>query len=357
MSLSSIQIKNFRNLNVSHLDFSPHLNLFYGGNGAGKSAIIEALYFISHAKSFRVSEQNRLVHIDQNFFLIKGTMGFQLIKPFTLFKDKSSALEIIINDKKNFKKSELVSLLPLQLMTTESFQLVFGGSAKKRSFIDWGLFYQDKDFYSLWLDIKKIIKNRNFLLRKNTPYEQIKIWDQQLITFTNKLSLLRGEYFNELSVYFKKYITLFLPGCDLKLKFFRGWNDSLCYSEVLEKNIDKDYNLGFTNLGAHKASFSVLYQNVPIEKILSRGQIKLVVCALIVAQGDMLKKKANKSSMFLIDDFSSELDTEKTSLLFKLLSKMESQVFVTAINKSDFFENFSENLKMFHVEHGIIKEI
>ena len=112
------------------------------------------------------------------------------------------------------------------------------------------------------------------------------------------------------------------------------------YQYVLEESIEKDMQLGYTQFGPHRADLKVTISRIPAKDILSRGQQKLLVCAMILAQGALLQSHANKRPIYLVDDLPSELDAVSRSNLIALLSKQAAQVFVTAIERDALNDSF-----------------
>ena len=115
--------------------------------------------------------------------------------------------------------------------------------------------------------------------------------------------------------------------------------------------------MGHTSQGPHRADLRLKANGVPVQDILSRGQLKLLVCALRLAQGLYLNQQGEKSCLFLIDDFASELDSEKRRRLARHLKNCASQVFITAIDEAPLADMMSElECHLFHVEQGTITE-
>ena len=132
----------------------------------------------------------------------------------------------------------------------------------------------------------------------------------------------------------------FLPEFSLTFSFQRGWEKETEYAEVLERNFERDRQLTYTAHGPHKADLRIRADGAPVEDTLSRGQLKLLMCALRLAQ----------------DDFASELDDERRGLLASRLKATQSQVFVSAISAEHVIDMSDENSKMFTVEKGKITD-
>ena len=102
---------------------------------------------------------------------------------------------------------------------------------------------------------------------------------------------------------------------------------------MLDSNLEKDRILGYTFYGCHRADLKIKCNNFSASETLSRGQLKLLVCAMRLAQGSLLKQQIGKSCVYLIDDLSSELDPISREILLNDLKDCKSQVFLTIISK------------------------
>ena len=143
-------------------------------------------------------------------------------------------------------------------------------------------------------------------------------------------------------------------GGRLRFSFQRGWDKESDYAELLERNFERDRALTYTASGPHKADFRIRAEGTPVEDLLSRGQLKLLMCALRLAQGEFLTSQSGRRCIYLIDDFASELDESRRRLLAERLKATQAQVFVSAISAGHVIDMTDEKGKMFRVEQGKI---
>jgi DNA replication and repair protein RecF len=173
-----------------------------------------------------------------------------------------------------------------------------------------------------------------------------------------QLDHLRREYTQNLFPVLKETLTQLLPLPGLRLNYYRGWDTETDLGEVLAVSLEKDLQMGYTQAGPHRADLKASINKVLAKDILSRGQQKLFVCAMILAQGALLNSTANKKPIYLIDDLPAELDIVSRTNLITLLSQQQTQIFVTAVERHALSNVLSMlPLKMFHVEHGNITEV
>ncbi len=359
MALSRLIINNFRNLAAIDLDLSPNFNFIVGHNGSGKTSLLEAIFYLGHGRSFKSHISNRIIHYDADNFVLHGkideakhswSVGIQ--------KDRSGDTLLKINGEDGNKIADLAHLLPMQVITPEGLTLLNGGPSFRRAFLDWGLFHQHQEFYSQWANLKRLLKQRNAALQQVRSYNELKAWDLELVKTTYAVSQMRAEYAEALRPEIEKTTQFFLPELEINVSFHQGWEKGADYAEILAQGFERDKNLGYTMVGAQKADFRFRANGLPVEDVLSRGQLKLLMCALRLAQGEYLVAQKARQCLFLIDDFASELDPTKRELLAHRLRESGSQVFVTAITQEQLNQmqwQEGENDRLFEIEQGRIK--
>ncbi|GLS84808.1 DNA replication/repair protein RecF [Paraferrimonas haliotis] len=360
MSLSQLSLHNFRNITSARLTLSDGLNLIYGDNGSGKTSLLEAIYYLGLGRSFRSHLSQRLIQHDHLKTVVFGQVQAQdkSLKSIGIQRDNKGNTEIKIDGVKEAKLSRLAESLPIQVITPESFSLLFEGPKSRRQFIDWGVFHSNSEFHKVWVATRRAIAQRNVLLKRRVDRQQLVIWDKELIRFGEQVSLFRNAYVASLNDVLKGIISQFLPDADIRISFYQGWDKNKSLSEVLTDSYQRDIDLGYTVTGPHKADLRLRVGSLPAHDTLSRGQLKLLVCALRIAQGLLLTQQTKKNSIYLVDDLPSELDRQHRSLLLKQLQDTGAQLLVTAIDPKAIIDSLDEvPIKMFHVKRGIVEEV
>jgi len=336
MTLLSLRGENFRNLPSFELKPSSGFNLIYGMNGSGKSSILEAIYYLGRGRSFRTQYPNRIIREGMEKFLINGVIADRndLDVKAGIEKDANSPVKIHIAGSKANSSSELLNLLPLQLINPDSFRLIDSGPKHRRQFIDWGMFHMEHSFLPLWKKTERCLKQRNAALRAGLPDSHIKAWDEEYISASEDLAILRKSYVESLKIMFLEILEQFGEFPELSLGYYRGWKTDRDLADVLDDALPRDKILGYTQNGPHRSDLSLRINNTPASEILSRGEQKIVVAVLHLSQYKLLKNKTNISCACLVDDLSSELDEERKKSFLSLLSEFNSQVFLTGVDKS-----------------------
>ena len=361
MPLTRLDITDFRNLAATKIEpLVAGFNLLYGLNGSGKTSLLEAIYYLSLGRSFRSGTIGRIIRNSADKMLIfahKQTSIDQVVA-VGVERPQFGSLKIRIANKDAQSIAEIANLLPVQLMNSSCYNLLDGGPVYRRKYLDWGNFYLHPHFFRVWQEYSLALKQRNAALRNGLPRKELIIWNESLASKAILLDQMRSDFIALLFPLLKETLAELIHLPDLELSYLRGWEDGRNYEEVLESAFDKDRYLGYTQNGPHRADFKMKLSGVDAKDILSRGQQKLFVCAMILAQGALLSRCTNKTPIYLIDDLPAELDMLSRANLIALLARQEAQIFVTAVEREALQEILSRlPLKMFHVEHGNITEV
>ena len=336
------------------------MNLITGPNGSGKTSLIEAVGFLSNGRSFRTPLVQRVVSYGCESLTVYAELcSGDDRKRIGISRGKSRDTEIRINGESVRRLAELSRELPLQILNPESMSLLGdGGPELRRSFIDWGCFFSDESFFGNWARFRNVLKQRNAALRTAGSYQSVAYWDRELVRYSEAVSEVRERYCSAIRDDLMRYLSEFLPDFTFSIDYYRGWERDADLARLLERSFPRDREAGYTMSGAQRADLRIKADGIPARDILSRGQLKLAVCAMKLSQGLHLEQSSGRPCTFLIDDFASELDAARRRLLSEKLSGVRGQIFVTAVDDSA--EEFSGiaggALKRFQIRDGIITE-
>jgi DNA replication and repair protein RecF len=358
MALLKLDIYAVRNIRKASISFSPTINFFYGDNGSGKSALLEAIFLLGRARSFRTPLIKSVISVDEKQLTVAGIIAKSNGNTLSLglqLADKANVIQI--NHQITQKRSDLVYALPLQLIHPKSYELLDASGQIRREFLDWGVFNSNDSFLMVWRRFKKALAYRNLLLKKNA-LNQLNVWSDELITYGLEIADFREQYLNKLKPVFMAISQQFLGTGSIELKLLPGWEGAISFSQALADDLAKDLRYGFTHSGPHRGDFQVLFDGRLAKNHVSRGQLKLIVMSLLLAQVQLLINDGGNPPCVLIDDFAAELDIKHREKILRYLASMNCQVFMTAIEMADFSSlNGIENYKVFHVEHGNVTAV
>lgn len=360
MPLLNITISNFRNLAAVHLDtLSPQFNIFHGNNGSGKTSLLEAIHYLSLGRSFRSPLSERVInHTSEKLSLFAKIIAESgQINALGLERRLDGDFTLRFNGNDVHSIAELAHLLPVQLIDSHCHDLLDGAPAIRRKYLDWCIFYNQPDYFRQWQHFTRALKQRNSALKNHLPHSEIAGWTRELISSALLIDQARREYIHHLTPLIQSMAESFFMTPPLTITYYAGWDDRWDYSRILHMNEQKDRLFGHTQAGPHRADIKVTINDIPAKDILSRGQQKLFVCAMIMARGALVQGRADRQLFYLVDDLPSELDSVSRSNLVAQLSKQNAQVFITAIEKNGLDDCLNSHpVKMFHVEHGQITE-
>ncbi|CAH0524292.1 DNA replication/repair protein RecF [Vibrio hippocampi] len=359
MPLTRLIVQQFRNIKACDMPLSTGFNFIIGPNGSGKTSVLEAIYMLGHGRSFKSSLTGRIIQNECQELFVHGRFlnSDQFEIPIGINKQRDGSTEVRIGGQSGQKLAQLAEVLPLQLIHPEGFELLTDGPKFRRAFIDWGVFHSQPQFYEAWGRFKRFSKQRNALLKTARSYKELSYWDKDLALLAEQIDQWRATYVEQMQPLAEEMCRAFLPEFEIKLGYYRGWERETAYGELLQRNFERDQNLGYTFSGPNKADLRIKVNNTPVEDVLSRGQLKLMMCALRLAQGQHLAQLTGKQCIYLIDDFASELDSVRRKRLADCLKQTKAQVFVSSITESQIADMIDENGKMFHVEHGTIEQV
>jgi DNA replication and repair protein RecF len=357
MRLSALTIFNFRNLEYIDLNFAKPFSCFIGENGSGKTSILEAVYFLGHGRSFRSAQIQRIIQYSQPAFTLHAKVQDDLNLLYNIGIERSLQGDSItkIAGKAQANSGELAQALPTLLIHPNAYRLLDCGPKIRRQFIDWGLFHVEQSFYPLWKHLNRILKQRNVLIRQGQSYEMIAMWDRDFVKISNEINKLRIVYLEKLLPIVMRLLDKFVKLPRLRIEYSQGWAKERELEIVLEQAHSKDIERGYSYYGPQRADLLIKIGEHPAHEVLSRGQQKLLVIAMKLAQGILLKEWCNKTCVFLLDDITAELDETRQRFVIETLRGLQSQVLMSMLDEASLYSLDDElEMDMFHVEHGQI---
>jgi DNA replication and repair protein RecF len=358
MSLYRLGLHNLRGFSAVEIEPSRSLNLLLGSNAAGKTTVLEAVYLLSTARSFRSTQLSDLVRHGEQIFRVTAAVSAFEERTVNLGIEKSrSGLTLKAAGRKLSRVSELATWVPTQVIHPDSHYLVNGGPKQRRRFLDWGLFHVEQSFFPAWQRYDKALKQRNAALKLRNSQGTERIWDSELSTMAEKIHRLRQAYLSE----YEEVLPFFANGLvgehEFKVDYEPGWDAERRLEDVLAETLSRDKQRGFTCSGPHRADLVFRLNGRRIQHYVSRGQEKMLVAALILAQVALFTRRTGRACVVLLDDFAAELDADHQQRLLDLLHPMGVQLFITMVNRGGLRLDQWTEMKTFHVEHGRITEM
>lgn len=372
MYLQRLAITGLRNLESIDIALGAGANLFHGPNGSGKTSILEAVYLLSRGRSFRTRSLRSVINHHRRdctcFGGLEDTMGLKPSVGVGVSRGQDGEFVFKIAGEQVRSAAQLTETMPVQLLNSDSFQLLEGSPSHRRSFLDWGVFHVEHSYRQLWGRFQRCLKHRNSLLRhgRMDPL-QLAVWDREFVQISDQISELRSRYLISLMPVFEDICQRLGVSAGLKLTYIPGWDQDIGLEELLRTGLERDQKSGHTQAGPHRADLRIQLGSRMASEVLSRGQTKILITALKIAQGFLLRSITGRQCIYLLDDLPAELDRRHRHLVGQLLQELGVQVLITGVDADDLRFSWpvgpelgdkrEKVLKVFHVEQGCIQAI
>lgn len=340
MYLQQVSLMNFKNISSETYNFHERINCFVGNNGVGKTNVLDAIYYLSFAKSYfnAVAVQN--IKHGESFFMVEGNYFIDGRNEKIVCSLKKGQKKVLKRNGKNYEKfSEHIGQLPLVIISPADRDLVTEGSETRRKFIDGVISQQNKSYLKDLLAYNKVVSQRNALLKyfaSNRTFDAVNlsIYDEQLIDCGTRIYKIRKQFLEEfIPIFNKKYQVISGDKEQVNLVYKSQLND-FEFKDLLQKSLEKDKILQYTTTGIHKDDLSFEIENYPIKKFGSQGQQKSYLIALKLAQFQFIKQQAKVTPILLLDDIFDKLDENRVAQIVALVDSDEfGQIFITDTHK------------------------
>ena len=353
MHIAELEIDSLRILSEVRCQLDAGTNLFQGSNGAGKTAVLEAVHLLATGRSFRSGGPRGLIRHGDSTLRIRAQLGSGLW--LALERSTTGGFRGRRGTDSVQRMSDLARELPVQLLLPDAAELIFGGPGERRSALDWGLFHVEPGYQNLSREFNQSLKQRNALLRKSQlggvqPERELGTWTQKVAEAGERLTAQRSDYVERLAPVFATTLHDLSPELSLTIDYQPGHEMGGLLGQ-LEEDTLREVKLGSTRFGPHRADLRIRALDRLAGSVLSRGQGKIGAFAMRLAQAHDLRKQTGTAPVFLVDDLGAELDRSHNERLFSALKELDSQVLATTALEQ---LAWSENWQVFHVEQGAV---
>jgi len=356
MAILKLEVNGLRNLSNVNIEPREGFNFILGDNGSGKTSLLEAIHCLGRGKSFRNHKTNKLIQVESDVFTVVGKIQQQGRNHIVGMQRNRHGSQIRLSGKPIRSLSELTELQPIAVLEPGLHRLIEEGPEYRRKFMDWGVFHVEPAFGSMWRTFRRALAQRNAALRDRWTQKAIKQWDFELVAAAENLDRARSQYLQSLKIFIGQKISGFEGLPEVDVSYQRGWKEGLPYPDYLAAQFDSDKERGFTQFGPHRADMRLRVGSLDARDVLSRGQQKLLVATLVLAQCQQMAAQ-NTSTVILVDDLPAELDSDKRKALLSALENTGAQIFVTGTEKNLFEGANLSQAGLFHVEQGRVQTL
>lgn len=334
MIIKTLTIKNFRNHAYLSYDFQPNLNIFTGYNAVGKTNVMEAIYYLSLARSFKAAEDEELIQKGKDYAEISAVTSEGKLDRKIRILITPTGKQIFINGKKISKISELSNIMNVLLFEPKDVMMFRGSPKARRNFLDINLSKKSLPYLDYISRYNKVLKERNDLLKENNVDPVLlETTTEMLVKLSGPIVSYRQMYVKDINDILIK-ITRALTGEEGKLEII--YKPFVPYGKDFQKEAleafkraeERDFHSKATSIGIHREDFSISLNGRDIGQFGSQGENRIVALALKLSPYFLIDDK-DKRPIVVLDDVMSELDATHRQRLIKFVQKFE-QVFITA---------------------------
>lgn len=359
MFLEKLSLVNFKNITTQSFDFEYKINCFVGNNGVGKTNVLDAIYYLSFAKSYFNSVAVQNIKHGESFFMLEGEYLIEDRKETIVCSLKKGQKKVLKRNGKNYDKfSEHIGQIPLVIISPADRDLVVEGSDVRRKFIDGVISQQNKSYLQDLIAYNKILTQRNALLKyfaANRIFDalNLSVYDDQLADFGARIYEVRKSFLETFIPIFNEKYEIISNDKERVNLIYKSQLHDLDMNTLLQNSLEKDRMLQYSTAGIHKDDLGFEIGEYPIKKFGSQGQQKSYLIALKLAQFEFIKKQSNITPILLLDDIFDKLDETRVLQIVNLVKNDEfGQIFITDTH-SDRTENIikqsNTNYKMFQL--------
>lgn len=353
MTLNALEIRDFRCIEHTQLDFDPRCTLITGENASGKTSLLEAIFFLSCGRSFRSPHADALIRKGASAFTAVGQVSNSSAQILTLgVRGSKGGSEIRLGGQPATGFAQMAAALPVQVIDPEVHRLLEDGPTQRRRYLDWGVFHVEPGFVPAWRRYQRALKQRNAALKTKRPSAEIHLWDEDLLEAGNLIADQRRRYVEALVPHAAE-LGYELLQLDVEVVLHQGWPLEKDFKTSLEDSWARDVQRGATSVGPHRADLAVRIDGQLAKDRVSRGQQKLLSSSLLLAQVQHRGFSGGTQTALLLDDPAAELDVDNLQRLLALVVRMPAQLIVTALDESRV--KLQLPWRAFHVEQGKVK--
>ncbi len=351
MPILEFSAQDFRCLASVELEADPGFNLIYGPNASGKTSILEAIAYLGRGKSFRGAPVSSLVRHGEKAFVLFGRVEDGGRAARVGVRNSADGLEVKIDGKSGGGAAELAAALPLQIIDPDVHDLVAGAPDQRRRYLDWIAFHVEHGYLDAWRRFRRALKQRNAALRSGQAAATISGWNAEFVELAGRIDAGRRLALEVATEELEETGAEMLGG-EIRFEYRPGWKEGIELLDALESGLERDLQQGSTQSGPHRADLRLIYDERQARKLVSRGQQKLLACAMIIAAAQTAQTALERPLLMLLDDPAAELDDDSLARLMARVRNLGCQVIATSLVPDSAI--FGGEGAVFHVEHGAL---
>ena len=366
MYLSHLSLTNFRNFLQLELDLPPGVVALYGQNAQGKTSLLEAIYLLAIARSFRAESEYEVVNCHaakaEGNALVGGTIqkrdeklkvyvGYQCVPAADTPSTSLSGRDHPFGVRKQIRVSrvkrsaaELVGTLNAVIFTAEDIDLVQGPPSLRRRYLDILMSQVDPPYLRSLQRYQRVLQQRNRLLRllqeRRAQEDELTFWDDELVKEGSwivnqrhetmaRLAELCRERHSELTGGTEDLVVEYRPSVPEPAGVGSLEDTRRAFEAALVASRSRELRHGSTAVGPHRDDFRLFANKANMGTYASRGQARTVALTLRLAEAAYLASRRDERPIVLLDDVLSELDSFRRDHLLQKASQYHQLIITT----------------------------
>ena len=330
--LRKIVVQDFRNIAFQELAFSPNVNCISGNNGEGKTNLLDAIYYLSMAKSAFPAPDRFHFRYGTSAFTLGGTYGMEngLESRFSV-RVQEGEKKLIRDEKPYGRLAEHIGTLPVVMVSPGDSALVVESGEERRRLSNAVLSQMDPEYLSAVQAYARLLAQRNKWLKERVPDPALlEVLDGRMAAAAAKVHAARADFARQLQPVVGQYYALISGGAEEVGLDYKSDLSSAPLQEVFAAHRERDLALGYTTAGIQRDDFLFTMNGHPIRRSGSQGQQKSFLVALKFAQYEIMKRRYGFAPMLLLDDVFDKLDLGRIANLIGMVAGAEfGQIFIT----------------------------
>ena len=327
MIVTRIELVDFRNYHQASFQFHPGITAVVGLNGQGKTNLAEALAYLASLDSFRGAPTDAPIRVGADTAVVRATVlhpdGREVLVELELSRHGRNRVQV--NKQKLGRSRELLGVMRVTVFSPDDLALVKGGPQERRRFMDDTLVSLALKYDALRLDLDRIVKQRNTLLkhsggRLDAELEiSLDVWDAKFAQVGDQFGHARAVLMARLSpMVAEAYEQLADRPSVVELRYEPTWRQRGLGTALAEARAD-DVRRGVSTVGPHRDDVDLFIGGLPARTHASQGEQRTLALALLLGGRRMVAEKAGSAPVLVLDDVLSELDPRRAAALLRHL--------------------------------------
>lgn len=355
MQITSLGAGNVRNLTDLHMECGPGINIIYGQNAAGKTAILESIHLLARAGSFRTPRITEVIQHGKPQLTVTAHLEDEAKQQIYTGLEKGwRKTNIKFNGNKVARLSEQAQNIPIITLSAEGQQLLTGTPRERRHWLDWSLFHVEPAYMQHWQDYHHALRQRNALLMRQARGAEMVPWEEQMAAAGIKLAAARKSYLKQILSELREVAEGEFG--EIGIEAGQGGTSPEAIRQDLEQQRKADLLAGHTRKGPHRESIQFILDGRDAGRTLSRGEGKRLIVFLYIAQAVIYQARKAQRAIMLMDDLAAELDEAARLKILAALERRDQQTFITT-TQPEYFHSENMGWRRFHVERGRIAKV